>query len=186
MQFTLRLAMISFFSVSITLAFPASSAHSGETLNVHVENLPETQRIKGSVSIDSPISHIKFVKKEAIVVPPSRRTEASEMAHAGIVGADGFTSITLSLQGEVKSGSAGAGTIGVLLIPDEEPILRTFREAKRLQYAIECVSRLNSGDPIYFSAEQVQQRMSFPHYRIYLYNTTNKTVEANLYMTLTQ
>jgi hypothetical protein len=186
MKLTLGPAMISFFAACIALALPASSARSGETLNVHVDNLPETQQIKGSVSIDSPISHVKFIKREAIVVPPSRRTEASEMAHAGIVGADGFTSITLSLQGEVKSGSAGAGTIGVLLIPDEEPILRTFRDAKRLQYVIECISRLNSGDPIYFSAEQVQQRISFPHYRIYLYNTTNKTVEANLYMTLTQ
>ena len=125
--------MAFFFAACITLALPATYAYSGETLIVHVDNLPETQQIKGSVSVDSPISHVKFIKREAIVVPPSKRAEASEMVHAGIVVADGFTSITLSLQGEVKKGSTGAGTIEVLPISDEEPILCTFREATRLK-----------------------------------------------------
>ena len=185
MKRELRFVMPAAFGVCMALALLLSHARSAETLNVHVDNLPETQQVRGSVSVDNPISHVKFMKKEAIVVPPARRAEASDMAHAGTVEAEGFTSITLSLQGEIKSGSASAGSIGVLLIPDEDPILRAFRGAKHLQYAIECVSNLKSGDPAYFSAEQVQQRMSFPRYRIYLYNTTSKTVEANLDLTLT-
>jgi hypothetical protein len=168
------------------LLIAPSHARSAEPLAVHVDNWPEIHKVKGSVSIDSPISHTKFVKKEAILVPPSRRGEPTEMTGAGTVDADGFTSLTMSLQGEVKGSSAGAGSVGVLLIPDEAPIQRAFREARRIQYAIENSCNLNSGDPIYFSAEQVQQRLSFPRYRIYLYNTTNRSVEANLYLTYSQ
>jgi len=158
---------------------------SADALNVHVDNWPDTHQVKGSVSVDGPISHTKFARKESIVVPPSRRAEPAEMAQAGWIESDGFTTITLSLQGEVKGSSAGAGTVGVLLIPDEESIVRAFREARRLQFVIECISSLKSGDPIYFNAEQVQQRLTFPRYKVFLYNTTNKTVEANLFMTYT-
>ena len=168
----------------IALLIAPSHARSAE-LTVHVENWPDTHQVKGSVSFDGTVSHVKFARKEAIVVPPSRRAEPAEMAHAGWIESDGFTTITLSLQGEVKGGSAGAGAVGVLLIPDEEPIVRAFREARRLQFAIECASNMKSGDPIFFNSEQVQQRLTFPRYKIFLYNTMSKTVEANLFMTLT-
>ena len=180
-----KTAAVILYCLSIAPALFSSRVHSAEKLNVHVENLPETQQIRGSVSIDGPVSHVQFMKKEAIVVPPSRRAEPSEMAHAGSIESNGFTTITLSLQGEVKGGSAGAGTVGVLLIPDEEPIVRAFRESRRLQFAIECVSNLKSGDSIFFNADQVNQRLTFPRYKVFLYNTTNKTVESNLFMTFT-
>lgn len=169
----------------VMLVFAPSPARSADTLNVHVDNWPDTHQVRGSVAVDGPVSHTKFTKKEAIVVPPSRRAEPSEMAHAGWVESDGFTAITLSLQGEVKGGSAGTGAVGVLLIPDEEPIVRAFREARRLQFSLECAANLKAGDPVYFSAEQVQQRLTFPRYKVFLYNTTGKTVEANLFMTYT-
>jgi hypothetical protein len=180
-----RITAIILCCLVIILALFSSRARSAEKLNVHVDNLPETLQIKGAVSVEGPVSHTHFVKKEAIVVPPSRRAEPSEMAHAGSIESNGFTAVTLSFQGEVKGGSAGAGTVGVLLIPDEEPIVRAFREARRLQFAIECVSTLKSGDPSFFNADQVHQRLTFPRYKVFLYNTTNKTVEANLFMTLT-
>lgn len=162
-----------------------SSALSADAMSVHVDNWPDTHRVTGSVAVDGPVSHTRFAKKEAIVVPPSRRAEPAEMAHAGFVEADGFTTVTLSLQGEVKGGSAGAGAVGVLLIPDEEPIVRAFREARKLQFAIECVSNLKAGDPIYFNAEPVQHHLTFPRYKVLLYNTTGKSVEANLFLTYT-
>jgi hypothetical protein len=169
----------------IALLIAPSHARSAEPLAVHVDNWPDTHQVKGSVSIDGHVSHTKFARKEAIVVPPSRRAEPAEMAHAGLIESDGFTTITLSLQGEVKGGSAGTGAVGVLLVPDEEPIMRAFREARRLQFVIECASNMKSGDPIFFNSEQVQQRLTFPRYKVYLYNTMGKTVEANLFMTFT-
>ena len=180
-----RIAAVIVYCLFIIQALFTSRAFSAEKLNVHVDNLPETLQIKGAVSVDGPVSHAHYMKKEAIVVPPSRRAEPSEMARAGSIESNGFTAITLSLQGEVKGGSAGAGTVGVLLIPDEEPIVRAFREARRLQFAIECASNLKNGDPSFFNADQVHQRLTFPRYKVFLYNTTNKTVEANLFMTFT-
>lgn len=155
-----------------------------ETLDVRVNNFPETQQVKGAVSIDGTTSHAKSFKKEGIVVPTSRRNEPSELVFAGVVETDGFTSVTINLQGEVKSGSFTPGAIGVLLIPDEEPVLRALREAKRIQFSIESAARLNSGDSSFFNAEQVQQRIAFSRYKIYLYNTTNRTAEANVYLYL--
>jgi len=155
-----------------------------ETIDVRVNNFPESQQVKGAVSIDGTTSHARSYKKEGVVVPPARRSEPSELVFAGVVDTDGFTAVTINLQGEVKSGSFTPGSIGVLLIPDEEPVLRALREAKRIQFPIESAARLNSGDSSFFSADQVQQRLAFPRYKIYFYNTLNRTAEANVYFYL--
>lgn len=162
-----------------------SQAQSSQTLDVNVNNFPETQKIKGSVSVEGTMSHSKYIKMEGIVIPTSRRTELSELTFAGILEADGFTSVSVSLQGELKSASFTPGDIGVLLIPDEKRIMRAFRDASRIQFPIESVSRLTSGDSSYFHSVQAHQRIGFPRYRIYLYNTVNRTAETNLYLYLT-
>ena len=159
-------------------------AVASQSTDVHVDNFPETQQIKGSVSIEGPLIHSKFVKKEGLLVPISRRGESSEMLHGGIVDAEGFTSIAISLQGEIKSSSFTSGSIGVVLVPDEEPVLRTLREAKRIQFPIECSAQIKSGDTSFFSADQTYTRVTFPRYRLYLYNTLNKSADANVYILL--
>ena len=178
----LPVLFLGLLAAALSVPAPAPAA---DTQPVHVENFPATQDIRGAVSIDGPVSHVRFAKKEAIVVPPSRRGEPAEMAHAGAIESDGFTGVIVSLQGEVKGGSVGTGAVGVLLIPDEEPVLRAFREARRLQFVLECASNMKSGDPVFFNSDQVQHRLTFPRYKMFLYNTTGKTVEANLYLTFT-
>jgi hypothetical protein len=173
----------------VIFLFPAgapqsSPAQSSQTLDVHIRNFPETQQVRGSVSIEGTTSHSKYLKREGIVVPPSRRNELSELTFAGIVETDGFTSISLNVLGEVKSGSFSSGQIGVLLIPDEEPVLRSLREAKRVSFPLEAVANLKSGDLAYFDSEQTQQKVAFPRYKMFLYNTVNKSVEANVYLYL--
>lgn len=108
------------------------------------------------------------------------------MVHAGTIETDGYTSILVNLQGEVRSDAFSPGTIGLLLIPDEKPILRTLRDAKRVQFPIECVVKTKSGDSVYFESEQLQQRISFSRYQLYFYNTSNKSVEANVYFYLSR
>jgi hypothetical protein len=184
MNKTLSRAIFFVVILSLAVILQLPEAHSSQVLDVHVNNFPDTQQIKGAVSIEGTMSHSKYIKKEGIVVPTSRRSELSELIPAGIIETDGFTFISLSMQGEIKSASFTSGTIGVLLIPDEEPIVRALREAKRIQFPIESVSRVSSGDPSFFSADQSQQRVVFPRYRIYLYNTTNRSLEANVYLYL--
>ena len=112
--------------------FPETQQIKGD---VHVNNFPELQQIKGSVSIEGTT---KFITREGLVVPTSQRAELPEMVYAGTIETDGFTSLLISLQGEMRSEVFSSGTIGVLLIPDEMPILRILRDAKRIQFPIEC------------------------------------------------
>ena len=170
---------IIFIFLAITFQSPKAIA-----ADVHVDNFPETQQIKGSVSIEGTLSQSKFIKKEGLIVPISRRGESAEMLHGGVIDTEGFTSIAISLQGEIKSSSFTAGSIGVVLVPDEGPVLRSLREAKIIQFPIECVAQIKSGDSAFFSAEQTHTRITFPRYRFYLYNTLNRTVDANVYIYL--
>lgn len=158
--------------------FPETQQIKGD---VHVNNFPDVQQIKGSVSVEG---MTKYFTKENMVVPTSQRAELSEMVYAGTIETDGFTSILVSLQAEMRSDVFSSGTIGVLLIPDEKAILRILRDAKRVQFPIECKIHVKSGDPVYFESEQVQQRIAFSRYKMYLYNTANKSVEANVYLYL--
>jgi hypothetical protein len=159
-------------------------AESTRPMDVNVRNFPVVQQVKGSVSIESPLSHSKFFKKEGLMVPPARRNEYSELTFAGIVETNGFTSISANVLGEIKSGSFSSGTIGVLLIPDEEPILQSLREANRVPFPIETTVAITSGGSSYFESADTLQNVAFPRYRIFLYNTVNKTVDANIYLYL--
>src|SRR5512134_268549 len=53
--------------------FPETQQIRGD---VHVKNFPELQQIKGSVSVEGTT---KFISREGVVVPTSRRAELSEM-----------------------------------------------------------------------------------------------------------
>jgi len=97
---------------------------------------------------------------------------------------DGYSSLVISLQGEMRSDVFASGTVGVLLVPQEKSILRILRDAKRIIFPIETTANIKSGDAVYFASEQAQQRISFARYKMYLYNTTNKQAEANVYLYL--
>lgn len=163
---------------------PPRAQSSRSIVDVIVSNWPRTQEVEGSVQVEGTIRHSAFHRKEGIIVPTSRRNEISELVPAGTIDADGFTGITVSFQGEVKSTSFESGTIGVLLLPEEEPIFRALRDAKRVQFPVECAVKVANGDSTYFSAEPVHQPVGFPRYKIYCYNTVNKSVEANIYVQL--
>jgi hypothetical protein len=170
---------------TVIIAVFSSFAYASEPLDVRIKNFPETQRVGGSVSVDGIVSHGKGFKREGLLLQTSRRNEPSELLYAGVVDTDGFTSVSISLEGEVKSTNFVKGEIGVMLVPDEEPVLRVMRESKLVQFPIECVSPLKFGDSEYFSAQRNQQPIFFPRYRIYLYNTLNRSAETNVYLYLT-
>lgn len=158
--------------------FPETQQVRGD---VQVNNFPATQQVTGAVSLEDAT---KFIAKESVVVPPSRRAEVTEMVDAGTVEMDGYSSLVLGLQGEMRSDVFSSGSIGVLLVPHARPILRILRDTKRVIYPIEITATAKSGDSIYFESEQAQQRVSFSRYKMYLYNTTNKQAEVNVYLYL--
>lgn len=166
----------------LSSVFTPSQSEGGQL--VSVTNLPKIYDVQGAVSIRGTASHGQYSKHEGIVVPSSRRTELSELTPVGTLVADGFTHVTVSLQGEVKTSAIANGIVGVMLVPDEEPVLRAFREAKRIQFPIESACHLVKGASPFFDAMPVTEQVGFGRYRIFLYNTAPHAVEANVYIYL--
>lgn len=185
-----------FFALRLAIVPQPLHAQVSQPTEVNVKNFPETQQIRGDVQVSNfpATQHVngsvslegttQFIAKERVVVPPSQRAEVTEMVDAGTIEMDGYSSLVISLQGEMRSEVFSSGVIGVLLVPYEGSILRILRDAKRVIYPIESTVNAKSGDSIYFESEQAQQRIAFSRYKMYLYNTTNKQAEANVYLYL--
>ena len=153
--------------------------------DVRVVNLPETQKVDGAVEVKGLIRHSFTDRKEHIIVPTSQRESIDSLTYAGRIQTDGFTSIVLSLQGEVQSDTFSAGKVGALLIPAEKPILRAFNTDKTILFPLEINTDVTPGASPYFTSKSSKQVVGFPEYLVYLYNSTSKNVELNLYMYLT-
>ena len=172
----------------ILIAFPAigTAETSQETIqNVRVLNLPETQNVDGSVEIKGLIKHSLLARREKIIIPPSQRSDTNNLTEAGELETDGFTSIILSILGEAKSESFTPGAIGAILVPDEKPIIRAFLQDQAILFPLEVKTEIIPETLRFFSSESEKQTIGFPRYKVYLYNSTNKSVEASLYMYLT-
>ena len=146
--------------IIITISPLNQTAQSSE---VRVTNFPDTQKIKGAVTVDG---SAKSLKRESILLPPSRRTELNELFHAGKIETEGYTHVSIYLQGEIKSSTFLSGNIGLFLIPDEEPIFKTFKETKQIQFPIEIACTISSGDSEFFNCSSNNQLIGFARYRI--------------------
>ncbi|GAB6082777.1 hypothetical protein JCM30471_16910 [Desulfuromonas carbonis] len=121
------------------------SVASDQVQDVRVVNLPETQNVDGSVGIKGLIKHSFLDRREQILVPTVQRDNTDNLIYAGTIQADGFTSIVLSLQGEVQGETFSSGKVGALLIPNEKPILRAFRNDKKILFPMEVTADVVSG-----------------------------------------
>lgn len=164
------------------LAFRALAA---ELQQVFVENFPELQKIEGRVGVDGVIRHSQLVRREEVQVTPARRNAAADLTPAGVVETDGFTHVVLSLSGEVRDRYFEPGTVGAVLVPDEEPVLTSLRETGRLEFAVEVVATVDPKTGGRFASQPTTAPLAFPRYRVFLYNTSDKSVEAHLYIYLT-
>lgn len=153
--------------------------------DISINNWPQAYNVQGAVKVNGIIKHAQMDKREGVIVTTSRRTELAELIPAGILDCEGFTSVALSLQGEIKSESPDVGTVGVLLLPDEEPILRALRDGRRVEFALETSAQILKGSSPFFDCGSVTLPLAFPRYRVFLYNTMTRGVEANVYMYMT-
>lgn len=152
---------------------------------VHVTNFPETQEVKGKVGVDGTIRHGSFVRREGVIVPPSARSDGANLTTAGLLDSEGFTGAVLSLQGEVRDTLFDAGVVGAVLVPDEGPVLQALREDGRIEFPLEVVANVDPRRGSRFSSEPTIRPIAFPRYRVFLYNASNRSVEANVYVYLT-
>jgi hypothetical protein len=149
---------------------------------VVVTNFPETQQISGKVVVSEPIPQTRLETKKALV-SPAEIADTNHLTDAGTIDAAGFTHVTLSLSASLQ-GSAQAGTIGVVLLPDVPEVATALRTYGALQFGLRVDAPLSSPPASLFSSESVTFRLAFPRYRVLLYNSTQKAADATVFLYL--
>lgn len=170
--------------LTLLLLAPTGRPQSDDIRQVFVTNFPDPQRIKGEVTVATPIRLAELASFRNILVPPVQPSETTRLVSAGVLTTDGFPALVLSLHGQVKGNLVKGGSVGAILIPNEEPIQQAFQEQGLTAFALEVRAGLASSAS-YFASEQPRHVVAFPSYRVLLYNTTEKTVSADLYAYLT-
>jgi len=170
----------------LLLFFLAGAGPADEIQKIFVTNFPSLQQVSGTVSVEGTIRHGAPRHFKEIIVPPVNPGEVSRLISAGTIEADGFTSVVLALNGQSRGKlPLKSGVVGAILVPDEESVLRVFEEDGKAQFPIEIKTAALTGSSTHVASEAQRFLVGFPRYRIWLYNTSDRTISANLYAYLT-
>jgi hypothetical protein len=169
----------------LALLLPPGRALSQEIQAVLVTNFPELQKVEGTVQVEGIVRHGTAKRFREIAVSPAKPTDTRRLTPGGILETDGYTSMILGLAGEFQTMVPRPGTVGAILLPDEEPIVRVFQEEGQMEFPQEIQASAASAKSGYFSSEPGKFTIGFPRYRIFFYNTTDRPVEVKLYVYLT-
>jgi hypothetical protein len=183
-----RPLVITVLVVAAACAFvlsPAGVALSQEVASVVITNWPKVWNVTGVVGIDGPVKQSKYCALRDVVIPPINPKDTVRLIQGGIVEADGFAGMVLGLQGQTKGEVYRSGTVGVILLPDEDAIVKVYEEKGQTPFAVELTAGGVSGASPYFASSANRFQVGFPRYRTYFYNTSDKTVTVNLYAYLT-
>jgi hypothetical protein len=146
---------------------------------VLVINLPTIQPVQGEVTVTEPIPQTELQSLGEKVVPPLQRSETTALVPGGLIDAEGFRTAVVSIAGFVQGQSLAEGTVGAILLPDEDSILRVFREEAQIQLELEVTAGSTPSDAYFSSSEALT--LGFPRYRIFYYNTTDRAVSVRLF-----
>ncbi len=172
--------------VCIAVAVPAQAPRdAGEVVPVTVTNFPATFRVEGAVSVRGPIQDTSLQSLGDVVVPPVRRDDTNHWVEAGTVTTDGFSYATVSLLGELKGQPQRPGDIGVVLLPEEDRVLRALAEKGQFLLAEESKVTPSGGGSPYFAAKPVRFAVAYPNYRVYVYNASDKAASVTVHIYLT-
>ena len=170
----------------LLFAFPPwGTALSQPPEEVLVLNLPDVVPIAGVVSVKGVVRQAEIFRQVDLIVPPADRERIDELVEAKDVEADGFTSVTLSLHGDVRGTIGRSGSVGVILLPDEVSVMEMFNEKGVYHFLLEAKVDLTKKEQTEFSVQR-QFALGFPRYKVYLYNSTDRTMDVDLYVYLTQ
>lgn len=161
----------------------ARAQRRSEAEAVEVVNFPEVQRIAGEVEVERPIPAAALVWLPETIAVPAARDDPAQWIAAGSIDADGWSRAVLSLAGEIR-GRGGDGRVGALLVPDVTPV-REALDRGRLLFPLEVSAAVESG-AVWVESDQPEVRLAFPRYRVYLYNSSERSVAVRLYAYLTQ
>lgn len=179
MRTTLWMAL----ALGIAAGLPVPEA--AEVTPVVVTNFPEVQRIDGAVSIQGPIAAASLERIDGQLVSPVDRGAALRLDPLGEVTTDGSTAMVVSLVGEVQGAVDRRGTLGVVLVPDDAVVGRALRQDGAVLFPLEVTTEVPLGEPGWIHAASKRFVVAFPGYRVYLYNSSDKTVATTVYVYLT-
>jgi hypothetical protein len=179
------LVLFLFLSIVLLLYAITSTSAVGaqELMRALVINLESPHPIEGQVSVVGTVRHATVVRIKDVVVSSARRDDPPQWIDAGSVETDGFTELVLSLQGQIKGSVSQVGTVGVVLVPDEEPFLQALSE-RVVQLPLEVTAEVTP-EAVFFSGSESLLPIAFPSYRVFLYNTSGQGAEVNVYLYLT-
>jgi hypothetical protein len=176
--------------VTVIVAFllvPAlASAAEGD---VTVSNFPKVQPIEGTVTVKEIVSHVpstRFLALEQKIVPPLgsfQKLEPRSMTFVGLVDAEGFASAVASVAAWLPQPRKTGGRFGMLLVPDVAPVRTAIDRDGSTPFAWRVEASLES-DAETVVATSDPQRLAFPVWRAYLYNTTSTALAVNAYLML--
>jgi hypothetical protein len=174
-------------ALSLGLAFAATAAaQEVKIVTVEVVNLPEVQKVTGSVAVSEPIPHTRWVHFGDVVLSPQvPRDDVNRLVSAGVLDTTGFTSVVLSVGGEVKGTVPAAAEIGALLVPDEEFVDDAYARGYIL-FPLEATAKVPANSAPSVGSEPKRFDLAFPRYRVLLFNTSSRAVTAHVYALLTQ
>ena len=109
----------------------------------------------------------------------------SGLAEAGTLVTDGFPRVVLSVHGIVKGKPNKPGEVGAILVPDTPSIGEAFDEIGVIHFELRASAQGVSATTPYFASNQPEYTVGFESYKIYFFNTTDKTVTVNLFAYLT-
>jgi hypothetical protein len=160
---------------------PPGTAASQELQDVRILNFPELQRVEWTVTEEEPIPAAVLTSFPGVTVSPVRPEDTTRLIHAGVLEADGFGRVVISLVAQARGKSLRAGMVGAILVPDEEPIVLAFLEQGTALVSLRVEAPAESGPPTFFASQAVPQLLGFPRYQVYLYNTTDTAIDVSLY-----
>jgi hypothetical protein len=171
--------------LTVILAPLLIAATTAQIQKVFVTNFPDLQRVTGIVRVDAPIPASSLRSIADVLVSPVAPEDTNHLVPGGTIDADGFTEVVLSLVGQTKGDLVRSGRVGAFLIPDEEPVQKVLEERGLLQFPLQVESSFVSRETPYFSSNQPRMTLAFPRYRVYFYNSTDRSVTVSLYAYLT-
>jgi hypothetical protein len=174
--------LVAVMLIGAVLGGPAAA---DEPQLVVVTNFPEVQRIDGSVTIEGPLESAVLRRIDGVVASPIARAAALNLEPQGTVATDGYTSMVVSLVGEVQGAAGRVGSLGVVLVPDDDVIVRALRQDGAVLFPLEASAAIPLGPAGWVSADSAGFAIAFPSYRVYLYNTSDKSVAVTVYLYLT-
>lgn len=158
------------FSMAIIILVSAGPAAAQS--KVEVVGVPD-------VRVPQPIPHAQLLAFRNVPVSPTKGCGTGVMTPAGVVPAQGYTSVMLSLAVESPS---SAGSVTAYLVPTEKFVSDESEGGEMLFPLAAKVSF--SGEEKVAASLPFEHQLAFPEYAVFLANDSDRPVKAQFFVYL--